>query len=276
MSMSMSLSSRASIAAVLAIGAAAACGSEPRPMVVDGEPSDADTTDAEPPAFIGAVYVHSYFKLFKVDPDTLMLTEVGPFQWPVGYESEMMTDLAVDKDMNLTGISFGAVYSVDRNTAECTFLSNLSGSFVGLSFLPTPADPEIEILIGTTQDGSVWEIDKTNGNSTMVGDFGGVMESSGDIVSVAGFGTIATVKNGSLVDYLARVDESNGYAATIIGNTNYPDIWGVGFWRGEAYGFVATNEFVIIDVTTGGANFILDGPENWTGAGVTTRAPIEP
>jgi hypothetical protein len=255
---------------------AAACGSEPRDTVADGPPSDVDAAwpDSGPPPFMGNVYVHSYWNLYKVDPDTLALDLIGPFGWPAGYEQEMMTDLAVDKDNNITAISFGNVFAVDRDTAACTFLASLSGTFVGLSFLPQIDDTEI--LIGSTQDGGVWQIDPTDGSSVQVGDFGGVMESSGDIVSVAGFGTVATVKNASTNDYLARIDEANGYAATIIGNTNYPDIWGVGFWRGQVYGFVATNQFVLIDVNTGAANFVLLGPENWTGAGVTTRAPIEP
>jgi hypothetical protein len=107
------------------------------------------------------------------------------------------------------------------------------------------------------------------------GAYGGQMISSGDIVSVVGFGTVATVKNGSENDYLARIDEATG-AGTIIGATNYTDIWGIGFWRNQVYGFVATNQFVLIDVNTGAANFVSLGPENWAGAGVTTRAPIEP
>jgi hypothetical protein len=32
----------------------------------------------------------------------------------------------------------------------------------------------------------------------------------------------------------------------------------------------------LIDVITGEASYISTGPENWAGAGVTTRAPVNP
>src|SRR5690349_4787138 len=82
--------------------------------------------------------------------------------------------------------------------------------------------------------------------------------------------TIATVKQGSEYDYLARIDDTTG-VATIIGPTGYADIWGLGYWKNKAYGFVATNQFVEIDVLTGAATYISTGPENWAGAGVSTR-----
>jgi hypothetical protein len=244
----------------------------------DSVAPDAASADARPPAFDGKVYVHSYQRLYAVDPESLEVSLIAPFGWPGGPEADMMTDIAVDEDGDIYGISFGAVYAVDKDTAECTFLANLTGQeFNGLSFLPAGAiDPGApEILVATGLAGTVWQIDPASGDATQIGAFGGAMESSGDIVSVAGFGTVATVKNGSLLDYLARIDPVTG-TATIIGNTGYADIWGVGFWGNKVFGFVATNQFVLIDTDTGVANYVSTGPENWTGAGVTTRAPYIP
>ena len=186
-----------------------------------------------------------------------------------------MTDLAVDRDGAITGITFGAVWAIDRQTAACTLRSTLSGQpFNGLTFLPRPGDTEI--LVGTGLGGTLWQIDPTGvAEPVQIGAYGEPTVSSGDIVSVTGFGTVATVKRGSEVDYLARIDETTG-AATIIGPTGYADIWGIGFWRNKVFGFVATNQFVLIDVDTGAATYISTGPENWAGAGVTTRAPIVP
>ncbi len=262
----------------IALVLATACGPPVHPDA-DARPEDVPDAvpepDSGPPPFTGNVYVHSYDNLYAVDPDTLAVTLIGPFVWPAGFEDEMMTDIAVDRDGEITGISFGAVYAVDKDTVECTYLSDLTGQqFNGLSWVPEGIiDKGAEVLIGTGLSGTVWRIDPMTGASTEIGDFGGLMESSGDIVSVTGFGTVATVKNGSTNDYLARVDETTG-VATIIGGTGYPDIWGVGFWRNKVFGFVATNEFVLIDVDTGDATYISTGPENWAGAGVTTMAPI--
>jgi hypothetical protein len=186
-----------------------------------------------------------------------------------------MTDIAVDKDENVVGISYGAVYSINKTTAECTLLTALTGDqFNGLSYLAQGNGDES--LVATGLGGSLWKIDPTGAVApTQIGSYGGQVASSGDLVSVASFGTVATVKNGSEIDYLARIDEATG-AATMIGSTGYADIWGIGSWRNKVFGFVATNQFVLIDVTTGAATYISTGPENWAGAGVTTRAPINP
>ncbi|HTM22676.1 MAG TPA: hypothetical protein VL172_19270 [Kofleriaceae bacterium] len=241
-----------------------------------GTGNDADPADARPPGFTGNIYAHSYQNLYKVDPDTLDVMLIGPFGWPNG--EDMMTDIAVDKNGDITGISFGAVYAVDHVTAACTYLAPLAGDqFNGLSFLPVGAidQTDEEALVATGLGGGVFRINPMTGESTEIGDYGGIVESSGDIVSVSGFGTVATVKNGSTNDYLARVNLTTG-EATMIGSTGYPDIWGVGFWKNKVYGFVATNQFVLIDVDTGVATYVSTGPENWTGAGVTTIAPIVP
>ena len=110
-----------------------------------------------------------------------------------------------------------------------------------------------------------------------------VIGSSGDIVSVRGFGTVATVNVGTGNDYLARLDPTNGWKATIIGaGTGYDNIFGLGFWAGKLYGFVdngfAANTGAIIDIspTTGSATLVRAGDIRWFGAGVTTDAPLIP
>jgi hypothetical protein len=256
---------------------AIACSPKREERAVDAPPpiSDAPANiDAPMEVFDGVVYANSLAKLYKVDPFTLQVMLVGPFGWPPGSENELMTDIAVDKDENIVGISYGAVYSIDKLTAECKLLTTLTGDqFNGLSFLPNNGD---EILVATGLGGMLWKIDPTGtAPPVQFGNYGGQVASSGDLVSVEGFGTVATVKNGSEIDYLARVDETTG-AATIIGNTGYYDIWGIGYWRNKVFGFVATNQFVLIDVTTGHATYISTGPENWAGAGVTTHAPTNP
>lgn len=264
---------------LFALASVAACGPPPQPQGDDagGGAPDARGADAKPPAFDGHVYVHSYQNLYAVDPETLDVSLIGTFDWPGGAGSELMTDIAVDKDNNIVGVTFGGLWAIDHDTAHVTYLTDLSGQeFNGLSYLPVGTiDPDHETLVGTGLNGTVWTIDPTTGAETQLGAYGGQIISSGDIVSVEGFGTVATVKNGGEMDYLARIDPTNG-AATIIGPTGYADIWGIGYWRNKVFGFVATNQFVLIDVDTGAATYVSTGPENWAGAGVTTKAPIVP
>src|SRR5690242_19919341 len=86
---------------------------------------------------MAAVYAHSDSELYSIDPDTLKVTLVGPFQWP--DLSDQMTDIAIDKNGLMIGISYDKVYSVDVMTAKCTYLAPLDRSFNGLSFVPATA-----------------------------------------------------------------------------------------------------------------------------------------
>jgi hypothetical protein len=232
---------------------------------------DGASPDA-PVGFMGAVYAHSSSQLYKIDPDTLDVTLVAAFGWPSGSDS--MTDIALDKDANMVGISFNTVYAVNKDTAACTRLASLDRQFNGLSFIPgEEVGTGVEILVGAALDGSVWRIDETTGASTLVGNYGGGMTSSGDIVSVTGFGTVATVKSGlGGTDKLVRVDANTG-VATLIGDTGESDIWGLGFWKDKVYGFTEGGRFVLVDINSGDAQVVTAGNVNWWGAGVTTSAP---
>jgi hypothetical protein len=188
-----------------------------------------------------------------------------------------MTDIALDKNGNMIGISFGSIYSVDPKTAKCTFLSNFSGAtFNGLSFIAADQiDPNAaEILVAAAEDGSVYQIDPTNGQQTPLGNYGMGFGSSGDIVSVKG-ATYATVTGNDPSDMLVRVDALTG-VATPIGVTGFGGIWGLGYWKQRVFGFTDNNEFVIIDVNTGQATKVQSGSVMWWGAGVTTAAPTTP
>jgi len=241
--------------------------------IVDADPNRADRI---PPPENAAVYAHSATELYRVDPDTLQVSFVAAFVWPMG--ADQMTDIAIDKDGRMIGISFDKVYSVDETTAICTYLAALGSQFNGLSFIPAQdIDPTgDEILVGAALDGSFIELNPNTGATTPIGNYGGGLTSSGDIVSVSGFGTVATVKQGGLGnDLLARVDPSTGIA-TVIGNTGIANIWGVGFWGNQVFGFSSDNSFVLIDPTTGTSMNVETSAVSWWGAAVTTSAPVIP
>jgi hypothetical protein len=229
---------------------------------------------AMPDEMMAAVYAHSDTDLYRIDPDTLAITHVGPFGWPRG--ADQMTDIAIDRDGKMVGVSYDKVYTVDKMTAQCTYLAPLDRSFNGLSFVPAAAaDPSRqEMLVGAALDGSFYELNPTTGASRAIGNYGGGLTSSGDIVSVQNFGTVATVKNGTAtVDFLASVDTLSG-KATIIGSTGVSDIWGLGFWKNKVFGFTSGGSFVLLDPKTGLASVVQTGGVSWWGAGVTTIAPV--
>ncbi len=221
------------------------------------------------------VYAHSDARLYTVDPDSLEVTLVSPFRWTDAYPYDSMTDIAIDSHGNMVGISFDHVYAVNPATGVVTYLADLDRSFNGMSFISSQSMGDgAEILVAAALDGSFYELDPVTGRSTMIGNYGADMASSGDIVSVTGFGTVATVtRAGSATDWLVRVDPTTG-AATPIGDTGVSGVWGLGYWGTEIYGFTSANEFVLLDRDSGHASVVEASDVAWWGAGVTTEADL--
>jgi hypothetical protein len=266
------------IAVALAV---AACGPNQREGDDDDDvgPDASTGPNVDAPPFAGepAVYANTASTLFKVDPDTLAITRVNDFQWSTGFDQ--MTDIAIDAQGMMIGISFTSVYRVDPDTAQATLLtSGLDGEFNGLSFVPGDealGNPEAaDVLVATRNlDGHVFSVNPATGQTQQIGDMAGGFSSSGDLVSVRGFGTAATA-NGLPLDRLVRLTPVTFVAQQVGTDTGYGDIWGVAFWEDKIYGFTEGGAFVLIDPTTGAAQFVTNSGQAWWGAAVTTRAPV--
>ena len=224
------------------------------------------------------VYAHSATRLYSVDPATLKVSLIGAFKWPV--LPDQMTDIALDKKGKMTGVSFHSVYSVDTKTAVCTFLARLDtssgiGKYNGLSYISVQGVDTKEVLMASDEDGWLYEVDPATGKSKKAGSLGGGLRSSGDLVSVKGLGTLATVKRSPLAstDWLARLDPATGLAQ-LIGDTGFKDIWGLGFWKNKVYGFTDGQQFILIDPKTGKGSLASTSSTRWWGAGVTTSALV--
>ncbi len=223
------------------------------------------------------VYAHTDSTLYRIDPDSLAITEVGAFGWPIALLPDQMTDIAIDKNGNMIGVSFTAVYKIDPDTAQTTLLSDsLDGTYNGLSFVPAAMLGETgdDVLIATRNaDGIVFRIDPMTGVSTQVGNMGSAFASSGDLVAVDGFGTVQTVP-GSSNDELARLAPVSFSATTIGTDTGYGEIWGLAYWKNKVYGFTNGGDFILIDPTTGVGTLVSSNGPTWWGAAVTTVAPV--
>jgi hypothetical protein len=221
------------------------------------------------------VYAHTATTLYRVDPDSLAISEVGDFGWPNG--DDQMTDIAIDKNGQMVGISFGSVYKVDSGNAKATLMSSsLQGDFNGLSYVPASlvnGGSGDDVLVGTrNDDGAVFEIDPNTGATTQIGNMGGGFMSSGDIVAVDGLGILQTVpgNGGDMLTTLA----SGSFSATVVGSTQYDQIWGLAFWKNKVFGFTNGGAFVTIDPHTGATTMVSNNGEAWWGAAVTTKALV--
>lgn len=276
---------RIALAPTIALFFLTGCGGagDLKPLVRDmaggggGDPVDSGLSESpdlayRPPIWTGVVYAHSPTELYEVDPNTLKVTRVAAFGWPSG--SDQMTDIALDKNGNMIGISFTTIYSVDPMTAKCKRIAAFNGSdFNGLSFVPPPSvDPNgEEILVGAAISGSVYKIDPQTGKQTMLGSYGQGMGSSGDIVAVEG-ATYATVTWSTADDWLVKVDTQTG-KATPIGRTGFSHIWGLGYWKQQVFGFNDQGQFLLISTQSGKGRVADTSSVEWWGAGVTTIAP---
>ena len=266
---------------VLVLATLAGCGrfgfshpADDTPDAPGGDDAGGNPDAPPPPPALPAVYVHSPTDLYQITPETFELQHVAAFGG--AFVGDTMTDIAVDRAGVVIGISFTQLYRVDPSTAGCALIAPLPRQFNGLTFMESPTDPNADVLIGTTVQGEVWQIDVATGATTRLGRYGNGIASAGDVVSVRGFGAIAAVRQQSdTTDRIARVDLLTGNAV-MIGDTGMTDIFGIAFWGGQLYGFTDGGTFVLIDPANGGATVQTNGTIRWWGAGVTTVASVAP
>ncbi|HEY4242809.1 MAG TPA: hypothetical protein VGM88_23500 [Kofleriaceae bacterium] len=253
----------------------------------NGHDSPADAPVTHPPDGSDGeslVYAHSGTMLYVLDSTTFAVSQIGAFN--IGGTS--ITDLAVDKNGAMSGVSLQSLYTIDPTTGAATLVRALDNSASGatsLSYIPSDlTDPtSADILVTANDQGDVFQIDPTTGDATSLGSYGtvaaGRVVSSGDLIGVRGFGIYATVNVGtdtSTDDYLAKIDPTTWKATPLGTGTGYKKIFGLGFWAGTIYGFVddGNGTIISIDPNTGAGTDVAHGTQGWFGAGVTTSAPI--
>jgi hypothetical protein len=245
----------------------------------------ADAGDAAEPLANDVVYAHSGSDLFRVDPETLAVTRIGPFILMEAGRTRYLntvTDIAVDRARRIVGLTYTQLLEIDGATGTCTAIAPLpmGQRFNGLSWIRGDGP---ELLVATSVDGGVFRIDPLTGAATSIGQLGGGLRSSGDLVSVQGYGTLMTVQGPGRPptpgmpgpsDRLAKLDPATG-AATIIGDIGFGKVWGLGFWKNKVFGFTSTGGFILIDPVTAKGNLVRTySAFPFYGAGVTTSVPV--
>lgn len=271
----------------------AACGPGDRPPGMgqdDAAPQEKDAPVIPPidgPVIDNSkVYAHSGSVLFRVDTTTFQPMMIATL---TGLGTSSLTDLAIDKDGNMVGVTLDSLFTINDTTGECTLIKKLTGNAQGLtslSFIPADInDPNsADILASANDQGDVFKIDTATGTPTLLGNYGtapggATIVSSGDLIGVRGLGIYATVDvENEANDFIAKIDPAT-MKATLIGDTGFNNIFGLGFWGGTIYGFVddktsKSGKIITIDKDTGAGTVVDTGSVEWFGAGVTTDAPI--
>ena len=261
----------------------AACGPSGRDG--NGDQPDARVTSGDGALPSSRVYAHSGSKLYQIDAQTYAPVEIGTMG---GIGTQSLTDLAIDKGDRMIGVTLDKLYTINATSGTATLVTDLSTTAEGLtslSFVPSDLNNpnSTDILVSANDQGDVFSVDATKGRATTIGSYGmaaaGRIGSSGDLIGVRGLGIYATVDVGTEPnDYLARIDPTTWKATPIGSGTGYDDIFGLAFWQGEIYGFVAgagdTGKIITINKDTGVATEVQAGVVRWYGAGVATDAPI--
>lgn len=243
-----------------------------------------DDAPIEPPAGPAAVYGHSSSTLYKVDPEALDAIELGPFQEDGGGSIGDMTDIALDKDGVMYGVTFSTLYRIDyaAKPPKCTRLASLGTQFNGLTMIPAGMlDETKEVLVGVANDGGWWRVDVASGATsatlTKLGSYGGGHSSSGDAVGIIGDAVYATTKLGGFGnDHVVVVDPKTGKVTKDLGTLAISNLYGVGYWGGVLYGFSSLGRLYQIDLKTMSVKEVAlkTKASSWWGAGVTTKAPV--
>jgi len=249
-----------------------------------------------PPPPAVQIYGHSGTTLYRIDPVTYAVTNVG-----VMSGCGTVFDLAIDATGNMYTVNGSSQLhkvtypATGTGAVTCTFLANNPTSFNGLTFTPTsllsPA-PAAEPLHGQANNGGWYKITLTAGGApvtyNLIGYYGGaanVIQSSGDAVGIVGDAEYAVVKSGSMSlpngDHLWKVNPNTGAKITDITPTGsgLGACYGIAYWGGKTYLFCGSPSSGIytIDTVNGATNLVkATGGISWNGAGVTTTAPTIP
>jgi len=245
-----------------------------------------DTSDSGPDLSSVLVYAHSRDTLFTFSPATLTVAEVAPFSILGGGLPPNMLDLAVDSEGNVFTSSSDELWTVDPETAVVQMVGTfgLGDQLFALSFLaPGELGPD-EVLIGATNSGAYYRIDRDTASASLLGNYPDGWRSSGDIVSVEGLGTYATVRRDDFPsDVLVQIlFSSDGSSTAIVKgpvrdvSRDFTEIFGVGYWGRVLYGFTNSGELIEIDRDSGAGTLVTTdtGTDQFWGAGVTTVVPV--
>lgn len=235
---------------------------------VDSDPpvdtGDSDTTpgvtdtDTDPPDTMVAtelVYAHTGATLYGFDPSTSTINRIGDFTDGGRALDAEMTDIAIDLNGYLYGVTWYDLYQIDPMTADCTWVQSLRDQGVGLTFVSDGrlviAGEEVNFLDINT--GALTPL-LTNSQYT----------TSGDIVGLPD-GFLYWTVSGWGGDDLVRVDPNTG-DTELVGNTGAYSLYGVGYANGLLYAFSSTGQVVILDPATGTSGGRTDLGPSWYGA----------
>lgn len=292
-----------------ALASFSACSSETKPApppltLLDDDAATKDSSTEVPPDSAlpktdsggptGTIYVQTGRSLALYEPYTKALRTVGPFTCLAA--DEYMLDIAVDRDGNIYGTTeLDRFVRIDPANGSCRTIRQGTGLDypVLIAFVPRGTlDPANDALVGYDGE-SYLRIDVDTGRVTVVGslnppDASTNYEATGDLIYAGDDGMFLTAGpvggSGDAGDLFVRFDPKTGRRLSLVGNTGYRRLFGLGYWGSRIFAFTTPGEILQVDPRTAKATLIRreDGGTAdasapvFYGAGSTTVAPKTP
>jgi hypothetical protein len=259
------------------------------------------------------IYAHTDTELYTLDPTTQAITDIGAFNAGSSTPviTDLAVDANGDVWVNSESAIYRAAVPASPGPVALTLVSQIAvktgQKFYALGFATAGVLGTGETLVAGDSLGVLYAIE-TNGTTTQLGSFGtdtkgNAYELSGDIVfyeqngTPRGLATIRSCPSGSCSttnDLLAEIDvaamtkayQSKTPAATlkkqlIGGGTGFGRLFGVGAWNDSVYAFsrsASSTAAQLVEINATGTGISLKTfssiSAGWSGAGVTTKAPI--
>ena len=222
------------------------------------EPVEEPTTDEFLALPDAPVYANTSGTLYRLDDDEL--ATIGDFHAGDDW-IEGMTDIAIDREGLVIGGTFDAIYSIDAETAEVTWLCDTEVVMYALAF-----SSDGRLFAGG--DNVVEQIHLDDCSSTVLTE--SQFLTSGDLVGLPD-GYLYWTVEGDTGDELVRLDPDNGFTQWV-GIIGVEKLFGLGYTDEELFGFSADGSIVAIDPDTAETvSTSTEGPGWW---GATTNPVV--
>jgi hypothetical protein len=248
-------------------------------------------SDGSAPFQHAEIYAHTAEQLYHFDPTTQKLKLVGAFdclsEVNTSATEEGMTDIAVDADGRMLGVALSeasegkpVLVEIDRETAACKVVVELSQQLQGLSFVPGGLlDPEKEVLVGIWASCQYHRVDQQTGQVTKLGTITEpCLSKGGDLVAIKGDATYTTAitDEAQNTDNLLIFNPATAALESNRGDTKLQGVnAGLAYWGGTLYGFTLAGQIVEINRLSAQLKVVAEFPDlSFRGAGVRTTAPI--
>ena len=250
---------------------------EPLPDAALADPG-IDTSHTEPGLTLPrAIYAHTSSELFVWDASTNPPIKIGNFVFPNDGLDHTMTDMAIDYDGHLYGVTFGGLYHCMADTARCLNMASFNEQFNGMTIVPEGTiQSGKETIIAISNAGGWYRVEVVGAKAVLThqGNYGSGYTSAGDAYSIRDHGTWAAVNGSGGGTLLVTVEPVSGKALQELGTIPGENISGLAGYADKVYAFDSSGTIYIGDVS-GAATFqpYVTTSHTWYGAAVSTRDP---